>query len=134
VIATQEDENGDGYTGEDTTQDDETRSRATLAVVETIVELLMQRTCGGGSVVHQVEEMGLQVLILGVVGATHFVLLSIDPGEDLAGDLHGIPLGVEGPRYAGSNDRGRYLDVVLAQSYPTARGYCDLGVLADKKG
>jgi len=134
VITTRGDETEEDHTGEDTTQDDETSSRATVAVVETIVELLMQRAAGGGGVVHQAEEMGLQVLILGVVSTAHFVLLSVDPGQDPAGNLHGIPLGIEGPRYTGSDDRGGYLDGVLAQAYPTARGYCDLGVLADEKG
>jgi len=133
VITTCGDETEEEYTAEDTTQDDKTGSRATMAVVETIVELLMQRAAGGGGVVHQAEEMGLQVLILRVVGTAHFVLLSVDPGQDLAGNLHGIPLRVERPRDTRSNNRGGHLDGVLAQAYPTSRRYCDLGVLTDEE-
>jgi len=61
VITARGDETEEDHTAEDTTQDDETGSRATVAVMETIVELLMQRAAGGGGVVHQAEEMRLQV-------------------------------------------------------------------------
>jgi len=52
MVAAHGDETKEDHTAEDSTQDDEASLGATITIVETIVEILMQQTAGCSSIVH----------------------------------------------------------------------------------